>query len=270
MTVAVPSDADHDTLVAAVNELGQEVDRLEDENEQLRDDNQQLREELSEVRDENEQLQEELSEVRDENEQLQEELSEVQHELADVRELLDSTRREQAGIRSDVHEVRETIESQDGGEMNTVEPDSEDETPTPTPQTGNTTLHEAVTPLEKVTRLPEGAAESSLSRNQDRARAVFRDVLDYTQSVPKGRAIATPELRRVLTAFRDGGTACYKTVSRVVDFLTEMGQDDVWTKERMNGDTVVVFSEEMCKRRAAYQNQMPGGDSVVSGDRVAD
>jgi hypothetical protein len=55
-----------------------------------------------------------------------------------------------------------------------------------------------------------------------------------------------------------------------VDFLTEMGQDDVWTKQRMNGDTVVVFSEEICKRRAAYQNQMPGGDSVVSGDQVAD
>jgi outer membrane murein-binding lipoprotein Lpp len=254
MTVAVPSDADHDTLVAAVNELGEEVDRLEDENEQLRDDNQQLREELSEV--------------QHDNQQLREELSEVQHELADVRELLDSTRREQAGIRSDVHEVRETVESQDDGEMNSVEPDSEGETPTP--QTGNATLHEAVTPLEKVTRLPEGAAESSLSRNQDRARAVFRDVLDYTQSVPKGRAIATPDLRRVLTAFRGSGTACYKTVSRVVDFLTEMGQDDVWTKQRMNGDTVVVFSEEICKRRAAYQNQTPGGDSVVSGDQVAD
>ncbi len=247
MTIAVPSDADHDTLVAAVNELGEEVDRLEDENEQLRDDNQQLREELSEVQHEN---------------------NELQHKLADFRELLDSTRREQAEIRSDVHELTQTVESQDDGEMNTVEPDSEDDSPTP--QTGNATLHEAVTPLEKVTRLPEGAADSSLSRNQDRARAVFRDVLDYTQSVPKGRAIATPDLRRVLTAFRDGGTACYKTVSRVVDFLTEMGQDDVWTKERMNGDTVVVFSEEICKRRAAYQNQTPGGDGVVSGNRVAD
>jgi TolA-binding protein len=176
MTVAVPSDADHDTLVAAVNELGQEVDRLEDENEQLRDDNEQLREELSEVQHDNEQLREELSEVRG--------------ELTDVRQLLDSTRREQAEIRSDVHELTETVESPDDGDTDTVEPNSGDETSTP--QTGEPTLHEAVTPLEKVTRLPEGAADSSLSRNQDRARAVFRDVLDYTQSVPKGRAIALP------------------------------------------------------------------------------
>jgi hypothetical protein len=206
-----------------------------------------------------------VEQVEDENEQLSQRVQQLESELAEERE---RSARERADIRSDVHELTETVESQDDGDMDTVEPESENETPSP--QTENTTLHEAVTPLEKVTRLPEGAADSSLSRNQDRARAVFRDVLDYTQSVPKGRAIATPELRRVLTAFKDSGTACYKTVSRVVDFLTEMGQDDVWTKQRMNGDTVVVFSEEICKRRAAYQNQTPGGDSVVSGDRVAD
>jgi hypothetical protein len=213
----------------------------------------------SDVTDEND-----MTAVRGLSSQLIDEAEEIEESVDETQETVADTRKEQALIRSRVTQVEDDVEADQTDE----EPDSEDETSCH--QTGNTTLHEAVTPLEKVTRLPEGAAESSLSRNQDRARAVFRDVLDYTQSVPKGRAIATPDLRRVLTAFRDGGTACYKTVSRVVDFLTEMGQDDVWTKQRMNGDTVVVFSEEICKRRAAYQNQTPGGDSVVSGDRVAD
>jgi hypothetical protein len=176
----------------------------------------------------------------------------------------DHAARERAELAGRVSDVEDDVNADETGEEADVNATN------PTPDGVSPRLHDAITPLEKVTRMNESAAQSSLSRNQDRARAVFRDVIDYTQSVPKGRAISTPDLRRVLTAFRDGGTACYKTVSRVVDFLTEMGKDDVWTKERMNGDTVVVFSDDICKRRAAYQNQASGGDSVVSGERVAD
>jgi hypothetical protein len=204
------------------------------------------------------------SQLVDEAEEIEGQVEANEESVDETQETVATTRREQAEIRSRVTDVEDDVEADETGDE--VGSDGSN----PGPQAGSPPTQKAVTPLERVTRMDESTAGSSLSRNQDRARSVFRDVLEYTQSVPKGRAISTPDLRRVLTAFKDSGSACYKTVSRVVSFLSEMGQDDVWTKERMNGDTVVVFSEEICKRRAAYQNQTPGGDSVVSGDQVAD
>jgi ElaB/YqjD/DUF883 family membrane-anchored ribosome-binding protein len=227
------NDPSQDDLVAAIEALANEAQQAKEERERLRDENEELR-------DENERLRDELESVRE------------------------RTGRQFAEVRSRVTDVEDDVEADETDD----EPVSDG--PTPTPDGVSQPMQKPVTPLEKVTRMDEPTADSSLTRNQDRARAVFRDVLDYTQSVPKGRAIATPDLRRVLTAFRDGGSACYKTVARVVDFLTEMGKDDVWTKQRMNGDTVVVFSEDICKRRAAYQNQASADDGVVSGNRVAD
>jgi hypothetical protein len=202
-----------------------------------------------------------VASVETAGEQLAERVSEDQDRRDDER---DHAAKERAELAGRVTEVEDDVNADESDE----EPVSDGSDPTP--DGASPRLHDAVTPLEKVTRMDEPTAGSSLSRNQDRARSVFRDVLDYTQSVPKGRAIATPDLRRVLTAFKNGGSACYKTVARVVDFLTEMGKDDVWTKERMNGDTVVVFSDDICKRRAAYQNQASADDGVVSGNRVAD
>jgi hypothetical protein len=204
------------------------------------------------------------SQLVDEAEEIEEGVKANEESISDTQEAVATTRKEQAEIRSRVTDAEEALDADETDD----DPVSDGTNPTsdgPSPR-----LHDAVTPLERVTRMDEPTAGSSLSRNQDRARAVFRDVIDYTQSVPKGRAISTPDLRKVLTAFKNDGTACYKTVSRVVDFLTEMGKGDVWTKERMNGDTVVVFSDDICKRRAAYQNQASAGDGVVSGDRVAD
>lgn len=202
-----------------------------------------------------------VASVETAGEQLTERVREDQDRRDDERDHAARERAELAGRVSEVEDDVEADETDGGGDYNGS---------SPPPETDNTTTQEPETPLERVTRMDEPTAGSSLSRNQDRARAVFRDVIDYTQSVPKGRAISTPDLRKVLTAFKNDGTACYKTVSRVVDFLTEMGKGDVWTKERMNGDTVVVFSEDICKRRAAYQNQASAGDGVVSGNRVAD
>jgi hypothetical protein len=104
---------------------------------------------------------------------------------------------------------------------------------------------------------------------QRRARDVARDVYDYTRKVPSGRVIATPELKRVLTALKEMGSASYKTVGRVVDFLTKFGEGEVTTTTRENGDTVVVFTDELAERLSVHATPQHS-DAVVSGKARAD
>jgi chromosome segregation ATPase len=125
-----------DDLIGVIETLVAKQAEAQQERERLRQENEQLREELSEVRDENEQLESELESVRD------------------------RAGRDRAELSSRVTELEESVDEPQDGSEETDSPGSN-----PSPQTENTTLHEAVTPLEKVTRLPEGAAESSLSRN---------------------------------------------------------------------------------------------------------
>jgi len=108
-----------------------------------------------------------------------------------------------------------------------------------------------------------------LTANQRRARDVARDVYDYTRKVPNGRVISTPELKRVLTALKEIGSASYKTVGRVVDFLTKFGEGEVTTTTRENGDTVVVFSDELAERLQVHSTPQHS-DTVVSGTARAD
>jgi hypothetical protein len=108
--------------------------------------------------------------------------------------------------------------------------------------------------LEDVIRVPEHLVEESLTTNQKRARFVAKDADEYTRSVPAGRAIRSSELRRVLSAGEDGPIYT-QTVSRVIDFLTELGQDSVEVKESQSGERVVVFTDDFVKRVAAWRNQ---------------
>jgi hypothetical protein len=96
--------------------------------------------------------------------------------------------------------------------------------------------------------------EESLSANQQRARFVTKDVHEYTRSVPAGRVIKSSELRRGLSARKEGRIHT-ETVSGVTDFLTDLGQDDVQVRET-----------QQCERVVAYHNT---NHTVVSeGDRV--
>jgi uncharacterized phage infection (PIP) family protein YhgE len=131
------------------------------------------------------------------------------------------------------------------------EADSNDETPTP--QAGETTIQEPETPLEDVIRVPEHLVEDSLSANQQRARFLAKDIHEYSRSVPAGRVIKSSELRRVLSARKEGRIHT-ETVSRVIDFLTDLGQDDVQVRETQQGERVVVFTDEFVKRVVAYHN----------------
>jgi TolA-binding protein len=122
------------------------------------------------------------------------------------------------------------------------------------------------TPLEDVLRIPEHLVEANLTANQRRARFVAKDIYEYTQRVPAGRAIKSSELRRVLTASED--TRIYtQTVSRVIDFLDELGGDAVKVRESKRGERVIVFTEVLVERIRTYRQQ-PASNTVVTETRM--
>jgi DNA repair exonuclease SbcCD ATPase subunit len=228
-----------DDLIGVIETLVTEAERAHEEREQLRQENEQLREELSEVRDENDEL-------RD--------------ELGDVRELLDSTRREQAEIRSDVHEVKQT---QDGSEESDSNPAEIDETPTP--QAGSPAVPEPETSLGQAIRLPEHVAKENLTKNQQKARSLAKDIHQYATSIPAGYRLGASEMRRVLSAQEDGATIHGQTLARVRDFLVRLGGDHVELKESRNGTTSVIFDEDFVRRVVAWANENGGHDVVSRG-----
>ena len=65
---------------------------------------------------------------------------------------------------------------------------------------------------------------------------------------------------------RDGGRTYTETVSRVIEFLDELGKDSVAVKETQSGERVVVFTDEIVKRIVAYNNQ---SNTVVTGEEVS-
>jgi predicted transcriptional regulator len=181
-------------------------------------------------------------------------VEELQAELEEERE---TRAKESAEDRQRIHRVEERLDS-----VEQETPDSGDETPTP--EAEETAIHKPETALEEVAQLPEHVAEENLSANQQRARFVAKDVHEYTRSVPAGRVIKSSELRRVLSAGEEGRIYT-ETVSRVIDFLTDLGQDSVKVRETHEGERVVVFTDEFVKRVVASKNQ---SNTVVAGGKV--
>lgn len=182
-------------------------------------------------------------------EKLTDELEDVRDELGDERAERTKDVAEDRKRLTDVETRLEDIE--DGG--------SGDETPTPDADRNGSTVPE--TPLERVCALDDGTAERELTANQSRARFIARDVTDYAEKVPAGYAIRSGDLGRVLRA----GTECRgrtQTVARVMDFLEDLGGDDVDVVER-RGTKRVVFTE-----RAAHRLEQLGASSPSSADNT--
>ena len=135
-------------------------------------------------------------------------------------------------------------------EIDATEGGSEDATPTP--KAGENRVQ---TPLERVCALPEHSVADNLTSNQERARFVAQGIKDYGRRVPAGIGIRSSEIRRVLSASEES-TIHTQTVSRVMDFLDELGGDDVRIKTTRSGERTVVFTEEIVERITA----------VVTGD----
>jgi len=175
------------------------------------------------------------------------ELADVREELADVREELAESRRQNAEDRKRISELEskvEDLEAEQDGEEDPEDHQSEGSKPTPDGDTDGCTTPQ--TPLERTVSLPESMAQSELTANQKRATFVAKDVMNYTRSVPAGRAIKSSEIGTVLRA----GTSCKgrsQTVSRVIEFLNDLGGDGVEVVER-RGERRVVFTEDAARR----------------------
>jgi len=165
---------------------------------------------------------------------------EQQKQIDQLKDELQQTRREAAEDRKRLTELEEARE-----------PDSIDDNPKGSDV--EESAPDADSSLEDVIRLPEHVAEDSLSKNQERARFVAKDIVDYSTSVPAGRVIRSSEIRRVLRAGEDS-TIHTETVSRVMDFLDRLGEDDVRIKESQSGERVVVFEDDLVKRIVAFSN----------------
>lgn len=190
-----------------------------------------LTERVTELERENERLQTEVEQLRDDRADSDARLSAVSDGLSHAHERID--------------EIEDDIDSVEQGSVDTTGG-----------QTGGDAIDQSETPLEQIIRVPEHMAEDSLSANQERARFVASGIHEYSRSVPAGRAIKSSEIRKVLSAGEGEGERVYtETVSRVIDFLTELGKDDVQIRETRGGERVVVFTDEFVKRVVAYHNR---------------
>jgi|APHM01.1.fsa_nt_gi hypothetical protein len=244
MSVAVPSDADHDELVTVVEQLASEVTQLREENDQLRERVHELErrpqinwdstafDDAVVSRPEGCDFPIGASLQRRPREDAVEDL-EVVEELTDR-----------------VTELENTVESVDSDEESRsadVEPEG---------QTADPAIPEAETALEETIQLPEVVVDDALSANEQRARSVAKDIGDYAEYNHKyGRySLTASSLRKILTAQSDSGGAHHQTVKRVRKFLLRLGGEEVTAVEDRGGTKRLVFAESLVDRIEASQN----------------
>ncbi|REA00162.1 hypothetical protein DEQ92_20720 [Haloferax sp. Atlit-6N] len=104
-----------------------------------------------------------------------------------------------------------------------------------------------LSPLQQLIRLPSKAL-SNLTANQERARFIAKDISEYATNVPAGFALDSSTIRTVLHA-KEGRTPHTQTVSRVMDFLDDLGKEGVKIVKR-RGTKRVIFSEHVVSELA--------------------
>ena len=178
-------------------------------------------------------------------------IDELETELAEHK---DHTGREFADVRARITEA----------ENRQMQPDSADATPeVDEAKTGSQTSQ---TPLERICSLPEHVANRELTTNQERARFIARDIRDYAEKAPAGLVVDSRAIKRVLTA-SEGKRPHTQTVARVMNFLEELGKEDVQLKKR-RGKKLVVLDPEAATRYATHHDRCDGGNSPTHADGV--
>jgi chromosome segregation ATPase len=236
--VDLPNDGsievDKNTLVARVERLEQRNDDFGEVAQRVENQSQII----SNQQDEIEELKNELLAHREQSAKRRDELKQSivnqQERIAEQSKMIDELKedRETAGysrvkIREEIHTLKESVEA-----------DSTDTTPNDDMQSAPTststpTIREPQAALEDVIRVPEHLVEESLSANQQRARFVAKDIHQYSSKVPAGRALNSSELRKVLSA-RKQGYVHIETVSRVIDYLDDLGESSIKIRKRQD------------------------------------
>ncbi|MBC9986791.1 hypothetical protein E4P24_10510 [Haloferax sp. AS1] len=115
-------------------------------------------------------------------------------------------------------------------------------------------------PLQQLIRLPSQAL-SKLTANQERARFIAKDIREYATNVPAGFALDSSTIRTVLHA-KEGRTPHTQTVSRVMDFLDDLGKAGVKIVKR-RGTKRVIFTEHAVSELAETSSASAGGSGIT-------
>ena len=193
-----------------------------------------------------------VSDLQDTVKQQAQRIDELETELAEAR---DHTGREFANVRARITEVEEQSQQ--------TETCSKETTPVNADGTG---AQNSETPLERICALPEHTAERELTPNQERARFIARDIRDYAEKAPAGLVIDSRAIKRVLTA-SEGKRPHTQTVARVMNFLDELGKEDVQQKKR-RGKKLVVIDPEAATRYAAHHDRCDGESGPTHAEGV--
>ena len=185
-------------------------------------------------------------------------IDELEQELAEQK---DHTGREHADIRRRVTQTEEAIDSlenhaTEGGSGGAAPGDEADETG-------------SQTPLERITALPEHIADRELTANQERARFIARNIHDYAEKAPAGLVLDSRAIKRVLTA-SEGKRPHTQTVARVMDFLDELGKQDIHQKKR-RGKKLIVVDPAAADRYGAHHDRCDrAGETSPSSNVIAE
>ena len=182
-------------------------------------------------------------------------IDQLEQELADYK---DHTGREHADIRHRITQTEEAVESlenrtTEGGSSGTTSRDEADETG-------------SQTPLDRITALPEHMADRELTANQERARFIARDIQDYAEKAPAGLVIDSRTIKRVLTAAEEKRPHT-QTVARVMNFLDELGKQDVQQKKR-RGKKLIVVDPAAADRYGAHHDRCDREGSSTQPESV--
>ena len=184
-------------------------------------------------------------------EELSQEAAKAEARAEELERELQQTRREQAEDRQRIHQLEETVEDLESNPQGTSEKGTDvDDSMTPE------------TPIEQVVALPQEMIDQE-SANVQRAAFVAEGAVDYTTSVPAGRAITSGELRRVVKAGTDA-SGHSQTVDRIITVLDDMGGDDIQVVER-RGERRIVFTEAICRRLDKLRASTSESHGVVIG-----
>jgi hypothetical protein len=200
-----------------------------------------------------EKLLEVVEDLREDLEAAHERIEDLEAELAEHQ---DYTGREFADVRGRITEIEEQNQA--------PEPGSPAETPTP--EGKGTSAQNPETPLERICALPEHVADRELTANQERARFIARDVRDYAERAPAGLVIGSRAIKRVLTA-SEGKRPHTQTVARVMDFLDDLGKDDIELIKR-RGRKLVVVDPDAADRLANHDRCDRGGETATGEDVI--
>jgi vacuolar-type H+-ATPase subunit I/STV1 len=183
-----------------------------------------------------------------------ERIEELEAKLAEYKQFVGA---EFADVRGRITDVEEQAQAQ----AHTRAAESTDATPE-----DESPSQSAATPLERICGLPEQIADRELTTNQERARFIARDIRDYAEKAPAGLVIDSRAIKRVITA-SEGKRPHTQTVARVMDFLDDLGKEDVQQKKR-RGKKFVVVDPKAATRYATHHDRCDGGSGSSHAEGV--